>query len=83
VKSRRNWLGRAKTASASNDSASQRGASVVLLGLGLSLGQLLQTGLESFPVMIGTFLRVLAALLDVRGARTTLSSNGKQRPKPP
>jgi len=37
-------------------------ASVVLLGLGLSLGQLLQTGLESFPVMIGTLLIAFGAM---------------------
>lgn len=37
-------------------------ASVVLLGLGLSLGQLLQTGLESFPVMMGTLLIAFGAM---------------------
>lgn len=56
--------------------------SVILLGLGLSLGQLLQTGLESFPVMIGTLLLAFGAmyvfgrLLRVDGELRTLIGAG-------
>lgn len=57
-------------------------ASVVLLGLGLSLRQLFSTGVETFPVMIGTLLSALGAayllgrLLKVGGELQTLIGVG-------
>lgn len=57
-------------------------ASVVLLGLGLSLSQLFTTGVQTFPVMIGTLLIALAAayllgrMLNVRGELLTLIGAG-------
>ncbi len=56
--------------------------SVVLLGLGLSLGQLLETGLESLPVMLGTLLIAFGAMfafgrmLGVDGELRTLIGAG-------
>jgi uncharacterized integral membrane protein (TIGR00698 family) len=57
-------------------------ASVVLLGLGLSIPQLFATGTETFPVMAGTLLTALAAayllgrLLRVDGELRTLIGAG-------
>ena len=57
-------------------------ASVVLLGLGLGLNELLSTGVQTFPVMIGTLAAALAAayvlgrMLKVSGELQTLIGAG-------
>ena len=57
-------------------------ASVVMLGLGLSLRELFTTGVDTFPVMIGTLLvalggaYVLGKLLNVGGELRTLIGTG-------
>ena len=56
--------------------------SIVLMGLGLSLGQVLSTGARSMPVLVGTLVAALGMawvagrLLDVRGDTRTLIGVG-------